>query len=652
MHGGRPGVTFMPPVSPKTHICVYGVGMTRKDDPADIFTEMLRIQGEAARQVMQTFAPDAAAALPTENDAQDLGSSILAFHENWLRLNTRPDGKGGTILAPFMADPAQWLDVMQQWYKQVPAIDPARQQQLWEDGIALWEQIIGHFAAQGDGVEGVTPAGASLPRFDRRFADPAWSDQPVFALIHQTYLLLAERVAEAVDGLQGVDEAEKEQLRFATRSVLDAMSPANFPMLNPVVLERTIEQQGQNLVTGMERLAHDLERGQLTHTDTSRFVLSENVAATPGKVIYRSRLFELIQYTPTTQQVLATPLLIFPPWINRFYILDLNPAKSFVRWAVAQGITVIVASWKSADETMADVTMDDYVRAQIEAIDLVRERLQVPAVHTLGYCVAGTTLAATLAVLARRGEGDKVASVTFLTAQVDFEHAGELKLFTDDAGLDLVKQASQGGYLDGRYMAATFNMLRGSDLIWNYVVNHYLLGQDYPAFDLLFWNGDVTNLPARWHEQYLRTCYRENLLVQADAVELDGTRVDLSLVQVPAYVQAGREDHIAPPESVMRLPQVLGGPVRFILAGSGHIAGVVNPPSSGKYQFWTGPEGVHSVDEFLAEAVETKGSWWGDWAAWLAGLAPETVAAKGRRKPGSKGNPALEDAPGLYVRQR
>jgi polyhydroxyalkanoate synthase len=296
--------------------------------------------------------------------------------------------------------------------------------------------------------------------------------------------------------------------------------------------------------------------------------------------------------------------------------------------------------------------MDDYVRAQMEAIDRVRERLQVPAVHTLGYCVAGTTLAATLAVLTRREEGDKVASVTFLTAQVDFEHAGELKLFTDDAGLDLVKQASQGGYLDGRYMAATFNMLRGSDLIWNYVVNHYLLGQDYPAFDLLFWNGDVTNLPARWHEQYLRTCYRENLLVQADAVELDGTRVDLSLVQVPAYVQAGREDHIAPPESVMRLPQVLGGPVRFILAGSGHIAGVVNPPSSGKYQFWTGPEGARSVDEFLAEAVETKGSWWGDWAAWLAGLAPETVAAEGRRKPGSKGNPALEDAPGLYVRQR
>ncbi len=627
-------------------------GMTGKGDPADIFTEMLRVQGEAARQVMQVFAPDAAAALPSPQDAAELGASITAFQENWLRLATGPDGAGDAALAPFLADPAQWLDCMRQWYGQVPAMDPTRQQQLWEEWLALWEQVMAQFSAPDDGAAGDGAKAPQLPRTDRRFADPAWREQPVFALIHQTYLLLAERVAEAVDALQGVDEAEKEQLRFATRSVLDALSPANFPLLNPVVLERTIETRGENLVTGMERLAHDLERGQLTHTDTSRFVLGQNVAATPGKVIHRSRLFELIQYTPTTPRVLATPLLIFPPWINRFYILDLNPAKSFVRWAVEQGITVVMASWRSADETMADVTMDDYARAQIEAIDLVRERLRVPAVHTLGYCVAGTTLAATLAVLARRGRGDKVASATFLTAQVDFERAGDLKLFTDDAGLEMVRQASQGGYLDGRYMAATFNLLRGSDLIWSTVVNHYLLGEDYPAFDLLFWNGDVTNLPARWHEQYLRTCYRDNLLVQPDALALDGTPVDLSKVEVPAYVQAGREDHIAPPDSVLRLPQVLGGPARFVLAGSGHIAGVVNPPSAGKYQFWTGPAGARTMDEFLAGAVETRGSWWGDWAAWLRALAPETVPASGRRKPGGKANPAIEDAPGLYVRQR
>ena len=621
------------------------------NQPADIFTELLRLQGEAARQVMQAFAPEAVKALPTEQDAEALGASILALQDNWLKLWALPaeQADSNRALAPLMADPAQWLEVMQdqlqQLYARMPALDPTQQQDVWQEWAALWQQIAAQF---GEG-ESDAPA---LPRNDRRFADPAWRQQPVFALIHQTYLLLAEKVFAAVDGLQGVSEAEREQLRFATRSAMDAMSPANFPLMNPVVLERTIATQGENLVKGMERLAHDLEAGQLTHSDTSRFVLGENVAATPGQVIHRAPMYEVIQYSPATDQVLAVPLVIFPPWINRFYILDLNPAKSFVRWAVEQGLTVIMVSWKSADASMADVTMDDYVRAQIAVIDLVRDRLQVPAVHTLGYCVAGTTLAATLAVLARRGEDHKVASVTFLTAQVDFEHAGDLKLFTEDTGLELVKAASTDGYLDGRYMAATFNLLRGTDLIWNTVVNHYLLGQDYPAFDLLFWNGDVTNLPARWHQQYLDTCYRRNALVVPDAVEVDGTAVDLGLVEVPAYVQAGREDHIAPPESVLKLPQVLSGPVRFVLAGSGHIAGVVNPPSAGKYQYWTGPQGAASVAEFLAAADEHKGSWWPDWIGWLTALAPDKVPATGRRKPGGRGNPALEPAPGTYVRTR
>ncbi|MEO5706123.1 MAG: alpha/beta fold hydrolase [Alteraurantiacibacter sp.] len=629
-----------------------------KNDAADIFTEMLRLQGEAARQVMQAFAPAAVPALPSEHDVTELGASIMAFQSNWLRMLTgSADDPAAQPLAPFMADPAQWLALvevqLQQLYAQVPALDPLRQQDLWEEWAGLWQQIAGQFGASDDET-GVEPV---LPRKDRRFADPAWREQPVFALIHQTYLLLAERVAGAVDTLQGVDEEEREHLRFATRGVLDALSPANFPLLNPVVLERTVATQGQNLVTGMERLAHDLERGQLTHSDTSRFVVGENVAATPGQVIHRDPMYEVIQYSATTDKVLGVPLVIFPPWINRFYILDLNPAKSFVRWAVEQGLTVIMVSWKSADETMAEVTMDDYVRAQMAVIDLVRERLQVDRVHTLGYCVAGTTLAATLAVLARRakeggGEADKVASVTFLTAQVDFEHAGDLKLFTDEAGLELVRQASKGGVLDGRYLAATFNMLRGSDLIWNTMVNHYLLGQDYPAFDLLFWNGDVTNLPAKWHAAYLRDCYRDNLLVEPDALVADGTPVDLRLIATPAYVQAGREDHIAPPDSVLRLPALLAGPVRFVLAGSGHIAGVVNPPSAGKYQYWTGLDHAESVEQFLASATEHKGSWWGDWHDWLRAHAPETVPATGRRKPGGKGNPAVEPAPGKYVRER
>ena len=619
------------------------------EDVADIFTEMLRIQGEAARQVMESFLPQAVDSLPDKNDIDALGASILEFQQNWFQLNSKVDEGGQNYLAPFMADPAQWMDMLQSWYGQVPAFDPERQQMLAAEASALWEQIIGQFAQSGEGDENKS---LDLPRFDRRFDDPAWREQPVFALIHQTYLLLADRIAETVDGVTGLDDAEREQLRFATRAALDAMSPSNFPMMNPVVLEKTIEEGGENLVRGMERLSNDLEKGQLTHTDTSKFVLGENVAATPGKVIYESELFQLIQYSPTTDNVLETPLLIFPPWINRFYILDLNSKKSFVKWAVDQGVSVVLVSWRSADESMAHIGWDDYVRAQIEAIDVVCDRLKVPDVHALGYCVAGTTLAATLAVLERREQADKVASVTFLTAQVDFERAGALKVFTDDSMLDLVKQASQGGFLDGRYMAATFNLLRGSDLIWNYVVNHYLLGKDYPAFDLLYWNGDVTNLPARWHEAYLKNCYRDNLLVQPDALEADGTKVDLTMVKTPAYVQAGREDHIAPAESVFRIKDTLSGPVRFVLAGSGHIAGVVNPPSSGKYQYWTGPKNAASLEDFVSKAKEHKGSWWPDWMDWLQGHSDKRVRAKGRRKPGSKSNPAIEDAPGSYVRLR
>ena len=311
-----------------------------------------------------------------------------------------------------------------------------------------------------------------------------------------------------------------------------------------------------------------------------------------------------------------------------------------------------MVSWRSADETMADITWDDYIRAQIEAVDLVRERLEVPSVQAVGYCVAGTTLAATLAILARRGEANKIASATFLTAQVDFEHAGDLKLFVDDQKIDLIRQASRGGYLDGRYMAAAFNMLRGSDLIWNYVVNHYLLGEDYPAFDLLFWNGDVTNLPAKWHEAYLRDLYRDNRLVVPDALEADGTRIHLRQVRTSCYVQAGREDHIAPPESVFRLVDHFCGPVRFVLAGSGHIAGVVNPPAANKYQYWTADGDYGSLAQFLAAAEEHPGSWWPDWFGWIQSHGGKKVKATGRRKPGVGGEAALEDAPGSYVKRR
>jgi polyhydroxyalkanoate synthase len=402
----------------------------------------------------------------------------------------------------------------------------------------------------------------------------------------------------------------------------------------------------------MEHLMADLGRGQLTHTDPEAFELGRNIAVTPGKVVFETPLYQLIQYTPTTERVLDVPLLIFPPWINRFYILDLNPAKSFVRWAVEQGITVFITSWKSADATMVDVEWDSYVKAQIEAIDFVRKRLKVPAVHTIGYCAAGTTLAMTLAVLARRGEEAKVRSATFFTAQVDFELAGDLRNFVDENQLALVAQLARPGYLDGRYMAATFNLLRSSDLIWSTVISNYLLGEKYPAFDLLHWNGDTTNLPWKWHRDYLANLYRDNLLVKPDALEADGTPIDLSRVTVPCFIQAGREDHIAPPQSVWRMCEHFSGPSTFVLAGSGHIAGVVNPPAANKYQYWLNPDERTSYEAFVTGATEHRGSWWPYWAEWLRELDGNEVPAKGKRVPGGRGDKVIEDAPGRYVRTR
>jgi polyhydroxyalkanoate synthase len=622
-------------------------------DPAsppteDLFTEMLRIQGEAARQMMQAVLPEAVEAVPPDAALAQWGEATLKLQRMWL--NYHEQQAVPQMPVPLFAEPAQWFGIMQGWYAQVPWLDPQRQAALVSEGAALWEQILGQYGIGPQAAADSDPE-VSLPRSDRRFADPKWREQPVFALIHQTYLLLAERVLQSVDDIDGLAAREREQLRFATKAVLDAMSPANFPLMNPVVLERTLETHGENLAKGMERLARDLEKGQLTHTDDTLFKLGENIACTPGKVVHESRLFQLIQYAPATEQVLGVPLVIFPPWINRFYILDLNPKKSFVKWCVDQGVSTFMVSWRSADETTADVTWDDYVRAQIEAIDVIRARLDVPAVHAIGYCVAGTTLAATLAILARRGEADKVASATFLTAQVDFERAGDLALFVDDTQLELIRQASHGGYLDGRYMAATFNLLRGTELIWNTIINHYLLGDDYPAFDLLHWNGDITNLPARWHEAYLRDCYRDNRLIVPDALSADGTPINLRLIETPAYIQAGREDHIAPPDSVLRLIDHLAGPKRFVLAGSGHIAGVVNPPAANKYQYWTGKPRA-TIEEFLARATEHPGSWWTDWIKWLEAQAPDKVAAVGKRAPGGARDAVIEDAPGRYVRMR
>lgn len=537
-----------------------------------------------------------------------------------------------------------------------PLFDPhllARiQTEFADEGLALWRRFLDAGGLLRDDPA-PAPAGSPAARKDRRFSDPAWTEHPFYDLIRQSYLLVSDYLMQMTDAVDGVDPKVKAKLRFATTGLIDAMSPANFPLTNPQVVQKTIESGGENLVRGLKHMLADLEKGQLTHTDGAAFELGRNIASTPGKVIRETPLYQLIHYAPTTEVVLSTPLIIFPPWINRFYILDLSPEKSFVKWAVDQGLSVFLVSWKSADASMKDIVWEDYIlNGQIDAIDAVRGLLGVESVHTIGYCVAGTTLAATLALLTARGEAAKVASATFFTAQVDFSKAGDLTLFVDDEQMTLVDQLSASGFLDGRYMAATFNLLRGRDLIWNYVVNNYLLGQDYPPFDLLHWNGDTTNLPARWHKDYLTQLYRDNLLVVPGAISVAGTPIDLTTVKTPAYVQAGKEDHIAPLESVWKLTEHFTGPVRFLLAGSGHIAGVVNPPAANKYQYWTTDSPQDTLDAFLANAVETKGSWWPDWRAWLETLDGETVPATGARMPGQGKFAVIEDAPGRYVKQR
>ena len=458
----------------------------------DSIGTLFDMQGEAMRETMGAFG-----VAGTSGDNAQWTEAATQLQTMWLQFLN--DQNEAAPVTPGLG-PAQWMLMSQGWAKAMP-FQPEATQKLVEDSMALWQGVMGAMIGTATGSEDAKP---DLPKKDRRFAAPEWSANPAYALLHQTYLMLADYFVKAAKDVDGVPADKKAQLRFATQALVEAMSPDNFLATNPVVLKRTIETGGQNLVKGMRHLIADLKRGQLTHTDANAFRLGENIAATPGKVVHETPLYQLIQYTPTTNEVMATPLVIFPPWINRFYILDLNPAKSFIKWAVDQGISVFVVSWKSADASMKDVVWDDYIRGQIEAIDHVRTRLDVPAVHAIGYCVAGTTLAATLAVQARRGEADKVASATFFTAQVDFERAGELLNFVDESQLEMIGKLTPEGYLDGRWMAATFNALRGKDLIWNYVVNNYLLGEDYPAFDLLHWNGDVTNLPAKWHGAYLR----------------------------------------------------------------------------------------------------------------------------------------------------
>ena len=617
-------------------------------DASDLLNDALQSQARTFSTLFGNLAPPEAT--PEAQEAVHWAGIAARLHSIWTDYQVEQIGKVKEK-PPHYADPVKWIATAEAVFRQLPLAHPQVQQKVWDEGITLANAVLGQYGLGPRGQAGPTEE-LQLPRRDPRFADPEWRRRPFFALLHQLYLLLGEHAMEMVRAVEGLEPDRKAQLVFAARAVMDALSPANFPLTNPVALEKAAETKGESLVRGFENLLDDWRKGQLTHTRPGAFVLGENIAVTPGKVVLETPLYQLIQYTPTTDKVLKTPLVIFPPWINRFYILDLNARKSFVRWAVEQGLTVFMVSWKSADASMADLVWDDYIAGQIEAIDFVRARLGVPSVHAIGYCVAGTTLAATLAVLARKEQADKVASATFFTAQVDFEEAGDLKNFVDDQQIETVGKLSPEGYLDGRYLAATFNILRGNDLIWSYVEKNYLKGEDYPAFDLLHWNGDVTNLPARWHLDYLRDLYRDNRLVVADSLHACGVPIDLHRIATPVYVQAGREDHIAPPQSVWKLTRYLSGSWTFLLAGSGHIAGVVNPPSSGKYQYWTNDGSAETLGDFVAGATEHPGSWWPHWRAWIGGIDHAEVPARGKRRPGGRGDKVIEDAPGRYVSMR
>ncbi len=524
------------------------------------------------------------------------------------------------------------------------------QMELWQQYMQLWQATAQRL--MGQNVEPVVePA-----RGDKRFSDPAWKDEVVFDYLKQSYLLTARWLQGTVKDVDGIDAKTAQKIEFYTRQFVDALSPSNFALTNPQVVKATVESKGENLLNGLRNLLTDLERGKgklaIRQTDMKAFKVGGNVATSPGKVVYQNQLMQLIQYAPLTAEVHEMPLLIVPPWINKFYILDLKPQNSFIKWATEAGYTVFVISWVNPDEKLTALVFEDYMKlGPLAALGAIEQATGERRVSAIGYCIGGTLMATTLAYMAARGD-DRIAACTFFTAQVDFTEPGELGVFIDEEQLAGVEQVmSKKGYLDGTEMATTFNMLRANDLIWSFVVNNYLMGKDPFPFDLLFWNADATRMPAAMHMYYLRNMYQKNLLVQPGGLVLDNVPIDLRKISIPVYIQAGKEDHIAPAKSVYKATQIFSGPVRFMLAGSGHIAGVVNPPSAKKYQHWLNEVATNppTLPEWQAGAVEHPGSWWNDWDRWLSEKSGAMVPA---RIPGAGGLPAIEDAPGSYVKVR
>jgi len=594
-------------------------------DPAEFASVLAEVTSKAQTMFMELLkAPTARAALGLE----------------------APPNPDPLNIAPAMSNAAQKL-----------AMDPAKLIQanlrLWQQHMLLWQQMSSSLVGGALGRERMEPV-AEPDKGDRRFKHPDWSENPLFDYMKQSYLITSRWLVETMSTIADMDPQTAKKVDFYTRQFADAFAPSNFVWTNPEVLRATFETKGENLRKGLRNFQRDLERGngqlRMTMSDPDAFELGRNLATTPGKVVFQNDLIQLIQYEPTTEKVYRTPILMVPAWINKYYILDLTPKKSLVRWAVSQGYTVFIVSWVNPDETLAHKEFEDYLtEGVIAALDAVEAATGEHQVHGLGYCIGGTLLGVALGYLAGIND-QRFKTATMFTAQVDFSEPGDLAVFIDEKQLDsLDRMMGEKGYLEAQAMFTTFNMLRANDLIWSFFVGNYLLGKEPQPFDLLHWNADATRMPRRMHLFYLRQMYLYNNLVKPGAITLAGVPIDLTGVTVPVYLQASREDHIAPFRSVFKARHSFAGPVRFVLAGSGHIAGVINPPDAEKYQFWLNPEEPWEIDAWLRGAVEHPGSWWPDWHAWLVPQSGETVPA---RRPGDAKLTIVEDAPGSYVKSR
>lgn len=548
-------------------------------------------------------------------------------------------------------DPLNLKSSMMHFYESVmrnpqPIIDI--QIEYMQNMFRLWQETSKKFLGEKS-EEIVKPE-----KSDKRFRDPLWNENAAFDFIKQSYLLASQSIQKTVrTNNDGLDKREQAKLNFMTRQFIDGMAPTNFAVTNPEVLKLTLNTKGQNILDGFENLINDLQRGngelEIKKTNYDAFEVGKNLAVTPGKVVFQNSLFQLIQYTPTTDKVFETPLLIVPPWINKYYILDMREDNSFVRWAVSQGHTVFMISWVNPDETLAKKSFASYMEeGLLAALDQIEKFTSSRKTNVVGYCIGGTLLASSLAYIARTDNQKRIASATFLTTLIDFADPGDLQVFIDDQQLDaLDHKMAEKGFLEGRELRNTFSALRANDLIWSYVINNYMLGKEPFQFDLLYWNDDSTNMPAAMHSFYLRNMYKDNLLCKPGGMKLNNVPIDVSAINVPSYFLSTKEDHIAPWKATYDGMRLLGGDKTFVLSASGHVAGVVNPPQANKYGFWINEhiDGHKSADDFLGKAEQQEGSWWPNWAEWLKKYSGKKVDARKPQK-------AIEDAPGSYVRKK